>query len=192
MDLEQRLLIQHTRRQADHVASWVGKDPRRFRELVRVFLDGDPLLAQRSAWVVSICADVHPGLLRPYLRRMIDRMLEPGMHDAVRRAVIRALQTVEIPGTLLGRVATVCFDQLAAGGTPVAVKSSAMKVLGRIARGRPELGRELALVIEQQIPYSSAGFAACARNVLRTIGDRRRSAPRRPTRKQGEVTGRDS
>jgi hypothetical protein len=168
MDLEQRLLREHSRRNAEQIASWVGGDTRRFHGLMRIFLRGGPLLAQRSAWVVSICAESHPALIPPYLRRMIARMLEPGMHDAVRRAVVRILQTVEIPPPLLGRVASVCFDQLSSAGAGVAVKVFAMTVLGRIAEGRPDLARELRIVIEQQLPFASAGFAARARMILKT------------------------
>jgi hypothetical protein len=99
---------------------------------------------------------------------MIDRMLEPGIHDAVPRAVIRILQTVEIPPSLLGRVASVCFDQLSSAGAGVAVRVFAMTVLGRIAEGRPDLARELRMVIEQQLPFASAGFAARAHMILKT------------------------
>ena len=171
MILEQRLLTQRSRHHAEQIASWVGRDRRRFRSLMSFFLAGDPLLAQKASWPVGICGDRYPDLLRPHLHRMLDRTRDPGMHDAVTRTVVRALQTVPIPPGLQGEVAMACFGYLSDGTAPIAIKCCAMTVLRKIAEGRPELQRELALVVRQQLPLSSAGFRARARQVLGSIGD---------------------
>jgi hypothetical protein len=101
---------------------------------------------------------------------MLSRMEEPGVHVAVRRSAVRMLQHVDIPAGLLGRVATLCFGYLAAGDSPVAVKAFSMTVLARIAEKEPDLGRELRLIIEQQLPYGSKGFCSCAARVLKGLG----------------------
>lgn len=169
MELETEILREHSKRQALRIAGWVGCDRRRFRKLVELFLKGDRLVTQRAAWIIGICADNHPELIRPHLGQLVEKIREPGVHDAAKRNVVRILQTAEIPRRLLGTVATLCFGYLGSSGEPIAVRAFSMTVLARIARIEPDLKRELRLVIEQQLPYGSAGIRAHARKVLKMI-----------------------
>ncbi len=166
MNLEAELLLEHSRKHAEKIARWVGEDRRRLGMLMELFLKGDFRTAERAAWVITILADRRPLLFRRYLRQMLTRMQEPGVHDAVKRAVVRILQDMDIPHELLGMAASICFKQLSAATAPIAVKCFSMTVLARIAAREPELGRELQLVIEQQLPFASAGFKARARETL--------------------------
>jgi hypothetical protein len=170
MDLEAEILREHSKRQAVRIASWAGTDKKRFRKLMELFLRGEYRVTQRSAWIVNLCAEKHPGLIRPYLQRMIRKMQEPGVHDAVKRNVIRILQFIEIPDTLLGEVTKVCFDYLASPNEPIAVRVFSMTVLGNIAQKEPGLKHELRLVIEQQLACGGAGFCSRAGKVLKMIG----------------------
>jgi hypothetical protein len=170
MDLEVELLSEHSRKHAEKIARWVGADSERLNQLMQFFLKGEYRIAQRAAWVVTIVAERHSFLLRPYLKRMLSRIQEPGIHDAVKRSVVCILQEIEIPESLLGTVATLCFDELSSAGSPVAVKCYAMTVLARLAEQEPELGGELRLVIEQQMPFASGGFRARAKETLRQLG----------------------
>jgi hypothetical protein len=166
VELESEILKEHSKRQAVRIASWVGTDKKRFRQLMALFLKGEYRITQRSAWIVNLCADKHPELIRPYLKQMIGRMQEPGVHDAVKRNVIRILQFIEIPDGLLGEVATVCFNYLASPGEPIAVRVFSMTVLANIVQKEPDLKNELRLVIERQLSHGSMGFCARARKVL--------------------------
>ena len=145
-----------------------------------VFLKGEKLPAQRAAWDVGICAERRPALIAPYLARMVRRMQEPGVHDAVRRCVVRSLQCAEIPEGLLGRVATVCFEYLADPGAPIAVRVYAMSVLDRIARREPDLRGELILLIQQHLSVAGPAFRARARQIL---------GKRAGSRQSGEAAG---
>jgi hypothetical protein len=169
MNLEEELLREHSRKHAEKLARWVGTDSNRLTVLMRHFLTGEFLTSQRAAWVVTIIAERHPMLFCPYLKRMLSRMQEPGVHDAVKRSVVRILQDIEIPDNLLGTTATLCFEQLSSAEAPIAVKCFSMTVLAHIAEREPELGRELRLVIEQQLPFAGAGFRARARETLKAI-----------------------
>jgi hypothetical protein len=169
MDLESEILGEHSRRQAERIATWVGRDRKRLSRLIQLFLTGEYRVTQRAAWPISICSDRHPAMVRPYLHQLVRRAQDPGVHDAVRRNVVRILQTANIPGDLLGTVATLCFNYLSDAHAPIAVKASSMTVLGQIAQREPDIGRELRLVIEQQLPFGSAGFRARAKRVLKMI-----------------------
>ncbi len=169
MDLEEQLLVEHSRHNTDRIVQWIGADASRLARFMKVFLSSDPLLTQRAAWVVGVFVDSHPGILQPWLTKMLRKMQEPGVHDAVPRNVMRALQFMEIPQRQLGNVAAACFHALASGGTPLAVKASAMTVLARIVEREPGLAREVRLMIEQQLPYGAASFHARARKILASL-----------------------
>jgi hypothetical protein len=169
IDLESEILREHSKRQTLKIARWVGDDPRRFKQLMDLFLNGDYCTTQRSAWIVSICADRHPDLIGPWLKRMICRMQDPEVHDAVRRNVLHILKYVEIPRQMQGIVATLCFDYLSALDAPVAVKAFSLTVLGRLAENEPDLRRELGLVIQQMLPYGGGAIRSSGRNVLKKL-----------------------
>lgn len=169
MDLEAEILEEHSKRQAVRIASWIGTDRTRFRQLMGLFLKGEYRTTQRSAWIVNLCADKHPLLIRPYLKQMITRMQEPGVHDAVKRNVIRILQFIPIPDKLLGEVTSVCFEYLSSPNEPIAVRVFSMTVLANIAKKEPDLKNELRLTIQQQLSHASMGICSRARKVLDMI-----------------------
>ncbi len=41
MDLEQALLAEHSRAQADKIVQWIGNDQRRFDQLFKLFQQGE-------------------------------------------------------------------------------------------------------------------------------------------------------
>ncbi len=169
MNIEEEILLEHSKRNTVRIAEWIGGDASRFRELMRAFLQGEYRVTQRAAWIVSHCADTHPHLLIPYLNKMIDRMLEPGVHVAVKRNVVRVLQNIEVPRRLAGKVATVCFDLLGSQQEPVAVKAFSMVVLGNIAQQEPALVPEIRQLIIQQMPWGTPGFISCGKKVLKKL-----------------------
>ncbi len=172
MNLEAEILKEHSKRQTAKIARWVGGDRKRFAKLVRLFLNGEHRITQRSAWIVSVCVEKHPEVIRPHLKSMITKMQEPGTHDAVRRNVLRILKFVEIPRDVMGTITTLCFHYLESPDQPVAAKAFSMVVLARIALAEPDLQKELRLVIEKQLPFGSPGIKSSARQALRIIAVR--------------------
>ncbi len=169
MNLESEIMREHSRRQASKIAEWVGSDSARFEALMKVFLNGERRVTQRAAWSVSICAERHPALAVPWLKEMIRKMQQEGVHDAVIRNGLRIMQFVDIPRRLQGSVADICFGYLASPDAPIAARAFSMTVLERIAAKEPELKRELKLVIEQLLPYSGPGIRARARKILKKM-----------------------
>lgn len=169
MDLEAEILREHSKHQTVRIARWIGSDRRRFRKLMELFLHGDYRVTQRSAWIVSECYEQHPRLIIPWLPAMLTKMQEPGVHDAVKRNVVRILQCIEIPKPLLGTVVSLCFDYLNSIDAPIAVKAHSMTVLTRIAEREPDLKRELRDSIELMLPYARPAIHARARMVLKRL-----------------------
>jgi hypothetical protein len=168
MDLEAEILKEHSKHNTVRLAKWVGADKKRFKQLMELFLNGEYRVTQRSAWIVRHCAERHPQLIEPFLEPMLKRMMEPDVHDAVKRNVIGILQEIEIPKKLWGRVAQACFDFLESNA-PIAVRVFSMTVLANIAKHEPDLKHELRLIIEQRMPWEGAAFQSRGKKVLKQL-----------------------
>ncbi|HTX19718.1 MAG TPA: hypothetical protein VMG34_13775 [Bacteroidota bacterium] len=170
MDLQKEILREHSKRQCLRIATWIGNDEERFKSLMTLFLKGEYRTTQRAAWIVKHCADRNPYLILPYLGPMIDRMLEPDVHVAVKRNVVRILQELELPRKYAGKVATICFNFLESPKEPIAVRVFAMTVLANLAQAEPGLRNEIRILVERQLEGASAGFRSRARKVLKQVG----------------------
>lgn len=162
MDVEAALLEEHSRRQTDRIAAWVGGEPRRFAAVVRVVLANAPVMAQRAAWVMSVVAEAHPAWARSHLGALLDHLARPNLHPAVTRAIFRMLQFAPIPGALEGRLLTVALTAMGSAA-PVAIKVCAMTVVKRLAADSPELLGEIRQLVADQLPHASPAFRARAR-----------------------------
>ncbi len=166
MDIRQALLAVHSKQQAVTIVEFIGDDPKRFAELMKLFFEGEYRLTQRAAWPMSYCVEQHPELIRPYLSKLINCLDRDDQHDAVRRNVLRFLQYIEIPKRLAGKVYAHCIDFIDDPDQPIAVRAFAMTVAVRIAKSEPDLMNELRLVVSKHLPHSTAAFKVRARQVL--------------------------
>lgn len=169
MIIEQEILKEHSKHQSVKIANWIGDDAERFAKLMDLFLNGEYRVVQRSAWIVSCCGEKYPRLLKPWLTKMLKKTKEDGVHDAVKRNVVRTLQFVDIPRSLQGTVANLCFDFLTSVDAPIAVKAFSMTVLANIAQKEPDLKKEIALVINEMLPYGSTGIQARGKKILKQL-----------------------
>ena len=67
MDIAKTLSEGQSRAKTQSIVDYIGGDPARFAELVRVFERGDRRMRQCSAWPMSVVAEKHPELLVPHL-----------------------------------------------------------------------------------------------------------------------------
>jgi hypothetical protein len=167
MDLRAAILKEHSKVQAEKIAKWIGRDADRFDGLMTLFLNDEYRAVQRAAWIISLVAAKHPGLIYPNLEKMVKRMAEPGVHVAVKRNVVRVLQHLDIPEELHGEVMNTCFELLADPKETVAVRCFSMTVLDNLSKTYPEIRQELRVVIEEALEQGvTAGFRSRARKVL--------------------------
>ncbi len=159
-------MAEHSKRQTMAIVEFIGDDPKRFAELMKLFFAGEYRLTQRAAWPMNYCAERHPALILPYLPKLLDCLERKDMHDAVRRNVVRLLQYIEIPKRLMGRTYAHCVDLLDDADQPVAVRVFAMTVAARIAKAEPDLMNELKLIVRKHLPHSTAAFKVRARDIL--------------------------
>ncbi|MEO1050408.1 MAG: hypothetical protein AAFX87_07270 [Bacteroidota bacterium] len=168
MDIKTALLAEHSRAQATRIADYVGDDNERLEELLGFFIADNYRLSQRAAWPFGICAERYPNLILPHLDGIVEN-LKKTVHDAVKRNTIRFLQFIDIPEHLLGEIAEICFNYLGSAKEPIAVKVFSMTVIFNIVKKEPELKPELEFMIEEQMPYGSAGFKSRGKKILSAL-----------------------
>jgi hypothetical protein len=166
MNILDALKKEHSKAQCNKIVTYIGNSPVRYAELVNIFLKGPYRITQRAAWPLSVCIEYHPQLIKPHLKHILKNLKNAHVHDAVKRNTVRLLQYVDIPKSLQGLVVAECFDLFLNRREPIAVRVFAMDVLGRIAKGHPDLGNELKLQIEDDLPMSSPAFRSRAKKVL--------------------------
>jgi hypothetical protein len=132
MNLVKALLKEHSKAQCNRIVEYIGTNEVRFEELVELFLSGPYRVTQRAAWPLSYCAEHHPELIKPHLKKLIHNLNRPGLHDAVKRNTIRFLQFISIPKSLQGVTAQVCFNLLQNPTEAIAVRVFSMTVLSNI------------------------------------------------------------
>ena len=161
----------------DRIVAYIGNDQERFSALVEAFLNGGHRVAQRAAWPLGYSVKKHPVLVKPHLRQIIQNLDQPHIHDAVKRNTVRFLQFIEIPKPLHGATWGHCTRLLQDKKSPVAIKVFSMSVLANLAMEYPALKRELATIIEDQMPYGSPGFVSRGKKVLKSLGGVGRISP---------------
>ena len=164
MNLQEEILKADFKDQAIFVAEEINGDEAKFAELMQLFFSENKTICQRASWVLSHCTDQHPWQLTPYLDRLVKNLYGP-VGDATKRNSVRALQFIEIPEELWGETIEICFRFLA-GNEAVAIKVFSMSVLYNLSLKVPEIITELRGVIEDQLPYGSAGFKSRAKKIL--------------------------
>jgi hypothetical protein len=169
MDLRTEILKEHSKAQAHKIADYVGSNTKRFEALIEVYLAGPYRVTQRAAWPLSLCVERHPNLIEPHLKKVLDYLKKQGIHDAVKRNTMRLLQFTTVPKRNHDQVVNLCFDYLQRKLEPVAVKAFSMTVLSKIIQDKPELQKELKIILEDQLPFASPAFRVRAMKILRGI-----------------------
>lgn len=169
MNLEEQILSAHSKANTNLIVDYVGNDPEKFDALMALFFRGSYRLTQRAAWAVSGCVHHHPQLIYPHLLQFIDKLHHRDIHNSVKRNSLKVLEEIEIPSDYQGKLISLCFNFLEDRKEPVAVKVFAMSILFKLTRNEPDLQRELRILIEDQLPYASAGFKSRGTKVLKAI-----------------------
>lgn len=150
------------------ILDYIGGDQQKFDIAIELMLSSDTRIHQKAAWVVQHATDKHPWLMKKHISRVTKNLYKKDIHDSVKRATLRSLDLIEIPEENWGELVEICF-QLLIGNEPTGVKMFAMCVLHTICKKLPDLNNELKVVLEDQLPYGTAGFKNRARKILAEI-----------------------
>ena len=163
-------LTDSSRALADLTANIIYDNPKMLDNLTELALSEESPYAQRAARVMSICSIQYPELFSPYRQQIIKKMA-----SLRNEAVIRSLLQIyaEIPLVYKQKeksvLLNICFDLLVAQNTPVAIKVYSMEILYKLSCEIPDIGLELQNIIENQMPFSSAGFKSRGGKILKKL-----------------------
>ncbi len=169
MKLREAILAEHSKAQTDKIVKWIGSDQKRFDELFGLFTCNDKKLEQRAAWPLSYVVAVHPDQVKKHFGKLIKKLKQPGIHDAVKRNGIRLMEGISIPEKYQGEVMSLCFDYIIDPKEKPAVKAFSLTVLQNLARQYPEIKPELKTIIEDRWDMETAAFRARAKKVLKEL-----------------------
>lgn len=167
MNIREALLKEHSRQQCDKIVHYIGNSQTRFDELIALFFSNEYRVVQRAAWALSYSAIAHPSLIKKHLKKLIENLNKPGIHDAVKRNTVRLLQTTEVPPSLHGQIMNVCFRFVEDPDEAVAIKAFSLTVLYNLSKQYPEIIPEIKLLISEGMPRQTAAFASRAKKILK-------------------------
>ena len=169
MNLAAELQKRHSLATKNKIIRYVGTNPKRFDELMKIFLGDTYRLTQWAGWPLSDIVKKHSELVIPYLKPVLKTIDKPGMHVAVKRNVMRLLQFINTPPALRGVAFDKAFKLFSDTSEPIAVRVFAMSVMTQIAMEEPDLKNEVIIAIEEQLPYGSAAYRSRAARSLKAL-----------------------
>ncbi|MCW3085493.1 MAG: hypothetical protein JWP12_2859 [Bacteroidetes bacterium] len=162
------LTADRSRSNMDRIANAIGDDPAEFKKIIDIIYQEQQPLPHRASWLLTIISKKHPQLIKPYASKFIDT-IERFNNDGIKRHMLRALTTQELPEKSKGKAITICFDFILSPTETVAVKVFALEVLSNLIKQYPELKNELKAAIEDQLPKTTAAFHSRAKKVLKKL-----------------------
>ncbi len=134
----------------DCIAAGCLEQPDQLPSLLGFCTDPEVIVQQNAGAVLGKIIDLDQAILVPHLPQMLAN-LEASPHDAVRRATMRVLQTVEIPESIEGEVFDVAMRSVSDFGEATAIRGYAMTAARRLCERYPSLRRELLPLVEDLI-----------------------------------------
>lgn len=167
MDLKTQLLEVHNRQNADLIVQWIGASQERFDELMNLLLYGDFKISQRASWPFSISAIKRPVLIKDHFSKIIENVKRTDIHKGVRRNTLSIFVYGTIPKEFEGEIMDLCFNFLLDPNETAAIKSSSLGIVEKISKKYPEILPELAIILEDQLPYGATSFKTKAKGILK-------------------------
>lgn len=168
MNIEEQLLIEHSRANATFISNYIGTNSIKFDQLMKLFFVNKYIITQRAAYSVGISIDNHPELIEPYIKALINN-LDHDIHDAVKRNTVRILEKIDIPESHQGILTEKCFQYLLSNNEPIAVKAFSMSILFNMAMKYHELKNELKIVIEDMMEHGTPAITSRGKKILKAL-----------------------
>lgn len=170
MDYIERLTQEHSRANTDAIAKAIGSDPTEFKKIIEIIYTAKAPLPQRASWLLMVISRSHPELITPYVTQFINS-ISGFTIDGIKRNMLSALCTQEIPKRAQGKLVSTCFDFILSPSETVAVKVLSLDILSRFIKDYPELKNELRAAIEDQLPKTTIAFQSKGRKILKKLGN---------------------
>ncbi len=169
MNLKQSLPDRYSQTEFQKIIDWINGSHEHFAELMEIFFEHDSRKNQYAASIMIHCVDKWDYLLTPYLEKLILNLQNKNLKDATKRNTVRVLQEIKIPENLHGILANICFQYLQNPSEAIAIKVFSMTIIYNLTKDYPELKEELQFILEEQMPFQSAGYRSRAAKILKDL-----------------------
>ena len=105
--------------------------------------------------------------LRNHFSKIIENVKRTDIHKGVRRNTLSIFVYGSIPDSFEGEIMDLCFNFLLDPAETVAIKHASLRILEKLSDKYPEICPELAIVLEDQLPYVETSFKSKAKRVLK-------------------------
>jgi hypothetical protein len=166
MDYIEALRKEHSRVNTDAIAHSIRNDPARFKKIIDIIYSAEAPLPQRASWLLAVISRKHPEVITPYIKKFIDSLPDFGI-DGIKRNMLSALCTQDIPKKLQGKMVDICFNFILSPTETVAVKVLSLDIVSKLIKEHPDLKNELKAAIEDQIPKTTIAFQSKGKKLLR-------------------------
>lgn len=156
----------HSTALRNEIIDFIGNDKKRMVALMFYFFHENWIYNQRAAWSLGIIGEKNYELIEPFLEKLISG-LSSAKHDAVKRNTLRIFQKMPIPEDLQGDLYDKSIALFIDLKEPAAVRIFAMSVMANIARPFPELQKEVLELINEYMPYGTAGYKSRAKRIIK-------------------------
>lgn len=147
MDIKATLINEYGKPAVGRIVEYIGDRPDRFKVLMNLFYGEDKRLSQRAAWPMSNIGLKQPQLVKPYLKRMVEQLNED-THVAVKRNILRVIQTYNLPEDLAGEAFEYAFNLMLSPKEAVAIRAFSITTVANICSRYPELKQEVTQAID--------------------------------------------
>lgn len=141
----------------DEMVNHISSENVTLNSIVELALSDQQPYARFSAWIVNhYLMQNGANKIYSYCDKAIDQ-LHKIKHDGQLREILRWFSRVDYKGKKEGELIDFCFNMIMNISKPVAIKIHSMTILEKSVEREPELKREFALILEDILPYLSAG-----------------------------------
>lgn len=168
-NIREELLADYSKNNISRVVKLIGSDQELFGELMAIYFKGQKHVNLMAAWAVRFCFEAHPFLIEPYISEMVKRLKIPQLHPGIKRSILKILEDIDMSSEYFDEIADACFDFLSNPKETAAVRIYSMEILYKLSLKFPELQNEIALIIEDQIPYGTPGFQNRGKKIIQKI-----------------------
>ena len=156
------------------IAHSAVRDPLLVSQLITLSSSEEKRVGFMASWALSKVSDIDPGLMVPFLAKMIDTL--PGVkNESVQRSFMRVIMKSDIsniPDSRHTPLIDYCIGIMREENTPVAPKVYGMEILASFCIIYPDLVNEVTVVVQLAMSGASGGIKAAARKVLMRLGNR--------------------
>ena len=153
----------------DSIAGECVANPVQISQLLEFCTDAEVVIQQNAGAVLGKIIDLDQEVLVSHLPRILGN-LKADPHDAVKRATMRVLQTIEIPESVEGEVFDLAMRFLSDFQEAIAIRAFSMTTARRLCQRYPPLRSEVLPIVREMIEQKpSTGLLSRARKELKLL-----------------------